>query len=622
MLFRVNMNLKLLVLIFCVFFNASLNLAQTVDRVVAKIGDQEIFESEFSERYELTPSFNKQRKTRQLSAKLDFLYTLIAEKLWAKQADEKFLFSRPEVKLAINSIEDMYARDALYRIEIKDKVNITEEEKAFGLIKNAKTLYLRFIFTREKEAILKLENLLREGINFHAILNERPEKDEQIKPIEISFGQMQEDVENEVFNLKKGEYTKPLITQDGWYIFYLENFKEKIFSTSADKEDAINNVIKIIKKRKEDILFKEFYSKFFKGKKANSNGKLFEELITQLSIIFNDKIKISNKKEPDDLFHLSAYDVLTLESYFGAQKLNNHFIDLDENFVTLGKFIRDTVFDGLSIEKQYVRSIRNILDERVKKYIEFAFLNIECTKRGINLLPQVQSEVKMWKDNYLQQALKSEFLQTNEISDSIVHKYYQDNYKSQITPIQLKIIEIFTTKQSLLPVIQEAINRGEDFKVLARKYGEKESLKSTDGESDFFPINSNGEIGKIAGKMSVGDTFGPLNVKRGFSFIKLIDKKDSVITPPSKSFEEVKITLERELKEKQLKSNYINYTVDLAKKYDVKINLEILNDIDVTTLNTFGIRYMGFGGKITAVPLLAPFTEWVEKYKLINKELP
>ena len=80
---------------------------------------------------------------------------------------------------------------------------ITEEEKAFGLIKNAKTLYLRFIFTKEKEAIFKLEKLLNAGIKFHSILNERPEKDEQINPIEISFGKMQEDVENEVFKLKK-----------------------------------------------------------------------------------------------------------------------------------------------------------------------------------------------------------------------------------------------------------------------------------------------------------------------------------------------------------------------------------------------------------------------------------
>jgi hypothetical protein len=31
---------------------------------------------------------------------------------------------------------------------------------------------------------------------------------------------------------------------------------------------------------------------------------------------------------------------------------------------------------------------------------------------------------------------------------------------------------------------------------------------------------------------------------------------------------------------------------------------------------------MGFGGKITAVPLLAPFTEWVNKWLKQKQDLP
>jgi hypothetical protein len=36
----------------------------------------------------------------------------------------------------------------------------------------------------------------------------------------------------------------------------------------------------------------------------------------------------------------------------------------------------------------------------------------------------------------------------------------------------------------------------------------------------------------------------------------------------------------------------------------------------------FVYRYMGFGGKMTAVPVIAPYVSWYEEWKKINKTLP
>ena len=44
-------------------------------------------------------------------------------------------------------------------------------------------------------------------------LAESDEKEEQPTPIEIVFGQMDESVEETLFNLKVGEFTQPILTQ-------------------------------------------------------------------------------------------------------------------------------------------------------------------------------------------------------------------------------------------------------------------------------------------------------------------------------------------------------------------------------------------------------------------------
>ena len=125
-----------------------------------------------------------------------------------------------------------------------------------------------------------------------------------------------------------------------------------------------------------------------------------------------------------------------------------------------------------------------------------------------------------------------------------------------------------------------------------------------------------GEIGRVAATMKIGDVYGPLKVPEGYSIFKLIDKKDSVTINP-KPFDVVKDNYRNELIYKKLHAKMINYTTSLALKYGVSIDYKTLNSIEVTNINSFAIRQMGFGGKMTAVPLLAPNNDWVQPW--LNK---
>lgn len=230
--------------------------------------------------------------------------------------------------------------------------------------------------------------------------------------------------------------------------------------------------------------------------------------------------------------------------------------------------------------------------------------------------------MKMWRSNYLQQALQNQIIDSIEVSDSAVLKYYENRYTSEEIPMQVNIVEVLTDSLETVDHILSELEKGVPIKQLASKFTEREWTRENGGEFGFFPINAHPEIGMIAAQMEVGDIFGPLNLEEGYSIFQLIGKDERKVAPPSKTFEEVKESLRRELAEKEAWEKIINKTVEFAEKYKFKIDADVLKSIEVTSINSFAIRNMGFGGKVTAVPLTAPFVEWIYKLRERTEELP
>ena len=77
---------------------------------------------EFKLRYELSPYIPSDKNIDPDSIKYDFLYSLIAEKLWAKDAENLGIANTDKFRFIFGPLEEMFVRDALFKIEIDDKV--------------------------------------------------------------------------------------------------------------------------------------------------------------------------------------------------------------------------------------------------------------------------------------------------------------------------------------------------------------------------------------------------------------------------------------------------------------------------------------------------------------------
>ena len=609
----------ILTFLFIIIFIGIIN-AQNDDDVVATIGPKKITRREFIERFEMTPQFRKDLKNIAPAVKLDFIYTLIAEKLWAMEAMDKGLDTTEVMKMVSASLEKMFMRDEFYRREIKNKASISDKEKLQGYARYSTKLKVNFVFSTEEKEIRDLYKLLKSGIDFDTVMASGPEKDEQKEPIEVSFGQMQPDIEDALYKLKVGEFTQPLYTNEGWYIFRLVNKTKSSFASSEEKEKADTDVEKLIKQRKETIAYREFYNSFFKKRKVDINAPLFNSLAAKFSNIFTERKRVYKPKEGEGIFIESA-DVIALDKEYGADSLKLPFIKFEKDPMSLKDFLRLLAFEGFNVQVTDFNTVRKELSKKIGSVIEQELVTREAYAKGYNELPEVKNQVAMWRDNYLYQVMNGSFTDTVKVTENDVKDYYNRLNKDEKYPMLVNIVEILTDSLEVIGKALDELKQGADFRELAKKYSKREWTKKKGGEFGLFPVTAYDEIGRIAGKMEINEIYGPLKVKEGYSLFKLIEKKEQ---PKAEhmAFEQAKEKLRENLVQLAARANVNKHTVDLAYKYGIDIDPKVFRSLETTTINTMTIRFLGFGGKITAVPLLAPNCDWVQPYFMRKNQLP
>jgi len=610
----------ILILVLFIFI-AGQKLAFTQVQNVAKIGSTAISEDEFLERYELTPVFGKHKKGNEGENKLKFLYTLIAEKLWALKALEERLDTTEAMLTTFEAFQKMFVRDFVYQKEIRRSVVITEEEESEAYKRNGTKLFVNYLISTDQEEIDNLYNFLNQGIPFDTILAESPELEEQKTPIEIVYGQMDEEVEDILFNLKKGEFSKPILTPDGYYIFRIVNKVETILMNQSEQDDSYKRARQIVQARKERELFFKFYEERFRDTKVVADAKLLRSLTVQLSQVLEAKAKQRNTKQGDKIY-LEPLEVKKILDYYLSDTLNSIIIKFPEDPITLRKFILMLGFDGFSITETSVNEVFSRLNKRTRSFIEQELIAREGLRKGYQNEPEVRSSLKMWFDNYLFQMLQSKFTDTVEVTEQEAYDFYKSYSKEYKFPLRMNIGEILTDSLEIVTKVLQEIDNGREFKELAKLYNKRESTKVNDGEYGLTPVTMLGELGRIASMMAIGDVYGPIKLPEGYSIIKLLDKEIEKIDDSRKQFDEMKTKIISDLKYQKVKRFLSTYTADLAIKYGIDINADVLNGIKSTMMNSFGIRYMGFGGRITAAPLLAPQEDWIDEYFHRKNQLP
>ena len=608
-------SLKILLIIVSLFSSL---YGQDDNKVLAKIGSQEITVEEFRNRFEFMPHLNYSSHNPD-TLRIEFLYSLVAEKLWSIEAAARGLDNIEEVKYSLETLKKLFIKDELYRQEVESKLILSNDELAKGLLRVARILYINIIISTDSAEIHSLYKLLSNGADFDSLLKTRNEYQVQQKPLEVKLGSLDDElVEDIVFNLKEGEISKPIKSKEQWLIIKVR-YEEIDNTINPSTGQAGNKVITALKNRKQKNIAGSFIDNILGGKSIAADRKIFDKIYENLNKVIKER---TDKSETDSIVDIQMIETDITETIksLSQEDLNFPFIEFDDKPATLREFLYYMIYQKVNIQSLKPEYVKSILNASIKHFIEDEILFREGVKRGLDNFSSVKNDLKLWKEYYLSEVLMQSYADSISVTESDIQNHLMQINKSQDYIQQVDIIEILTDNLDEIELILAELNNGEDFEMLAKKYNKREFTKNTNGRWGYFPVNSGGEIGRIANQMEAGEIYGPLKVPEGYSIFKLIDKKTisheiNDTQQPDIQFIRMKIALAK-------MNNLINNkTVDLADKYGISVDEKLLKQIELSEVNTFTYRLIGFGGKIAAFPVTVPMFEWYQLFKE-RKELP
>ncbi len=605
--------IKILVMLI-VFYQVA--FCQDENKVLAIIGSDEITVGEFKDRFEFMPHLNYSDSNID-SIKMEFLYSLIAEKLWALEALQLRIDTFETIKHSLHSLQNLFVKDELYKQEVESKIVITNDEISKGLSNINRIISVSIITSPDSIEIWNLFDAFQSGLRFDSMLvvMGMPEK-----RFEIKYGSLEDEaVEDMLYSLNLNEIAKPVKSKDHWFIFKLVG-DHKDTSIDLSNDHSKNIVLKKLKDRKAQKLGRNFLDNLLGGESITADRKLFDVFTEKLIEVLKRR---SEKSESDSLVNIQLLesDILKLLKLISKTELIDPFIKMEIYPATLEDFMFYLIYQKVYFNSLSINKVRLVLNRAVKQFIEDETLAREGYKRGLENLTSVKNDLKIWRNYYLAEVLMNSYSDSIIITDNEIEPYTQQENNLSDTGFQLNIVEILTDEIDDIEKIFSELNTGKDFKELASVYNKREWTKQSNGEWGLFNASSAGEIGRRASELEVGEIYGPLKVPGGYSIFKLIEKKKNVLGKNN-------FTDKEEIKFARIKialgkmDKLINdKTVSLAKKFSVNVNKQLLSSIQTSELNTFTYRLIGFGGKIAAFPITVPMYEWYKQYEQ-KKEIP
>lgn len=446
------------------------------ENFLAIVGEKFITIPEFEARYNFTLNLIMHDKNASEGIKEELLYTIIAEKLWANEAIAQGYENNISVSTAYDMIEKMFLRDELYKQEIKNKIEISKDEFIIADKRFSKILNVSILFSENENNLKNLQNFIPQFENFEKFISNIDTLKINYKKLDITFGDLNKEIEDIIYNLEPNQFSKIVKTELGYYLFYLHKSENKIFNSAKEKYEKEKAILEILSSRKEDTNYMEFYKSFLAKQKVDVDGRIFMDLVDSIYSVF--KRKSFSKLKPSDSstnpkFFLDTKDVEELEQKLGEEYLSSVFVKFEKDPINVRKFLREISFNLFKVPSLDKDSVKICLNKTTKEYIKNELLARKGYELGLNNHLSVKKWVRIWYDNFLFQAIKNAFY-NNELKPNFTINSLDIKEKNVID-------ESFQSEESYKSFIQKTIE-------LSDKYGFKVDEEKL-SKIELFNIN-------------------------------------------------------------------------------------------------------------------------------------
>ncbi len=570
---------------------------------------------ELKNRFEFMPQQKIPGTDGEMLQKRNFLLSLVSEKLWAEEGKQLGIDTTKEFKQIFNPLMRAFYRDMLFKLEIENKVNVTDLDLIRAFQKAKTTLRINFLFSTDSSEIFNLYTALNSGIKFDTLFAGRQETEMQLSPIEIEYGKTDEAVENVFYSLiNPGDYSGPFPDKGNWYIFYLRERAEK--TLSAEERDKVNSFIRrLLHDRQVEKYYSDFYRKFFGSKRVETDGYLFRGLVGKIESVYTARTDTTAES-----LKLSAGDIIKIKKTYTPDSLSLPFILFSPGPLSLNDFLDNLSYETFKTDSVTASGIARKLSAYVKRIIEYELLYREAKQRNLSDFKEDLTQLEIWREYYLSYMAKQKYFDSVSVTEDEALALYNRQVSSGSGIVKLNIAEILTDSLNVIEDVLNSLSSKADFGSLAKRYTQRDSLKSRSGVWGLLPVSQLGELGTAASGLKLGEVFGPVRTGEGYHIIKLLDRVEEKAS--LSAFSEVKEQYKQEAHIDKYKNLINGKTAAFAASKNLKVDLSKAINSELKSNNMVVFKLLGFGGKILAFPVTMPHTEWYDTWQKRKKELP
>jgi hypothetical protein len=560
----------------------------------------------------MLPSLYRHRKPQLEGAKLELLYSIIAEKLLAQEALARKFDQDSVVQMAFGEVSGLLARDELYRQEVSNKVIVTPAEIEHGIIMAQLQVLVAFIFFEREEDASFVRVQMRGGKDF-----ERIAIDSSMQALRDTATVIWSDadpvIEEAAYKLKLGEVSPVVAAGNGFYILKQLAVQTNGFYASMQPDVLRERVTTKIRERKEQIRASEFVEEVLKHKVGRSLSEPFKLLAKSLMDMYKSHAR-------DSLISLNSNSVMELKTRL-THALSDTLVEVGNSRWTVDDVINRLLSTRFTVSSREIRTIPARLNSAIKLMVHQELLGEEALARGLDKVPAVRRQLEMWHNAYLADMLKEHLRQTVRVTDSEVFGYLKS--KDPKTPIPLvQIRELQTNSITEMNQALTDLEQGMSLEDAIEKWSNDPASKARKGISSLFPVTDRLPIGEIASQMKIGERYGPVRVPNGVLYFELVARQPATDQPADTALAAQKMSAREELMRMKQKRKLDLYLAQIGQERGFMVYEDRLKKIEVSPIPMMTFRLLGFGGRMFAVPFVQKQLDWLDIDPPTEKILP
>lgn len=488
--------------------------------IIARVGDRTISITRFQRAY--MPLILYRERADSPEWRQEVLDLLIYQKVIAQEAERIRLDTMAIVRRAAQLAERQAVTRILYDEWVRKRIPApTEQELYDAFIRSRTRLLVRHLAVSTRAEADSLYQLLATGRRAFDELARDTFQDMQLRASGgllgwVTFGDLDEDLENTMFNLAPGVPSKPVRSTYGWHILRVDDSRRRIAFDEREFRSQKENLETKLLLRRERRLGSQVLTEYMRSRKIEFNtvvaDQVWELLAPRLREMGQfdqaDSLPLLGAKQKElgkELDYFLDQVLVTFEggSWTVAQLLNR----------------LPNMKPGYMTGNLYFGTAYLIRDELLAQ---------EGYDRGYDRDPIVQSEVQDRKDEILEQLYLSTIMDTVILSRSRLLRYYQENWERQHYGLDsIRIQEIRVTNQGLADSLMYQLRQGRSFEELARLSGHNSDALTNDGDLGWQAAGNtrHPEFYEKVQRVKLNVPLGPIQTDRGWSIIRGTDRR-------------------------------------------------------------------------------------------------